>query len=59
MYPWHCFPITINKVDLESEELVCIPMFLRIFSLLNGGMELKIASVLSLMTTDDLIIAVK
>ena len=40
--PWHFFAITISKVDLEGEELVCVPMSLTIFSSPNNGMEMKV-----------------
>ena len=29
---WHCFPITITKVDLEGEGSVRVPIFPRISS---------------------------
>ena len=45
--PWHFFAITMSKVDLEGEELVCVPMSLTIFSSPNNGMEMKVVQVLS------------
>ena len=55
---WYCFPITITKVDLEGEVLVCVPISPRIHSSLNDCMKLKIASVFPLITIDDFIISV-
>ena len=58
MHLWYYLPITITKVDLEGGELVFVPISPRICSYLNDCMKLKCASVLPLMTIDDLIISV-
>ena len=50
---YHAPPITITKVDLEGEGLVCLSISPRICSLSNDGMKLKISSVSSLMIIDD------
>ena len=50
MHLWHCFPITISKIDLEGEGLICVPISLRICKSPDDGMKLKTASVLPLMT---------
>ena len=55
MYLWHCFPITITKVDLEGEGLVCVPISPRICISSNDGMKLKISSVSPLMIIGDFI----
>ena len=52
---YHAPPITITKVNLEGEGLVCLSISPRICSSSNDGMKLKISSVSSLMIIDDFI----
>ena len=54
---WYCFPITVTKVDLEGEGLVCVPISIRICKSSDAGMKLKTASVLPLMTIENIIIS--